>query len=58
MDAAVDEAFAATRRLLAESWPLIERVAHALLEHGQLDGDEVLHLCGRLSPLKPPAILA
>ena len=58
MDAGVDDAFANAKRLVAEHWPLIERVAGALLERGRLDGDEVLHLCGRLSLLKPSDILA
>lgn len=58
MDTAIKKAFTDTRRLVVENWYLIERVAHALLERGRLDGDEVLHLCGRLSPLKPSAILA
>lgn len=58
MDAAVDEAFDETKRAVAECWPLIERVASALLECERLEGDEVMHLCGRLSLLKPPAILA
>lgn len=57
-DAEVEKAFSETQRLVAENWPLIERVAGALLKHGQLDRYAVLHLCGRLSPLKSPAILA
>lgn len=57
MDAAVDEAFANTKRQVAENWALIERVAHGLLERGRLEGDEVLYLCGLLCPVptKTPA---
>ena len=58
MDAEIDQAFHETRRLIAENWIYVERVALALLDRDRLDGDEVLCLCDRLSIIEPPAILA